>query len=76
MGRSGSHSDGGLAYLASLVEEVLLGKKHFRLAEFETGPFSAIHGILIIGLPCLYFTFRGSFSRHNGPKETAGSQPY
>lgn len=65
-----------LAYLASLVEEVSLGKKHFTLAEFEAGPFNAIHGFLIIGLPCLYLTLRGSFSRHNGPKETDDSQPY
>jgi len=65
-----------LAYSAALIEEVFLGQKHFTLKELATGPFNALHGFLIIGLPCLYFTLRGSFDRHGGPKETDGFRQY
>jgi hypothetical protein len=52
-----------LAYLAYLADEVASGKPWTPGPRTEDTPFNALRGLVVIGVPCLIYTIRGTFGK-------------
>ena len=53
----------GIVFLAYLADEVASGKPWTPGPRTEDTPLNALRGLVVIGVPCLIYTIRGTFGK-------------